>query len=159
MRQVNCAAAFLMIIALAGCSSTSPPPDAVADEVKAAIAIQVNAYAARDLDAMMGVMAPDYLWISSGQPNVSGDEAVRAGVAAQFADPALALSVSDETVEVAKSGDMAVYHSIYSYTYTDAETQTPTTQTGNWVAVFRRQEDGSMKLARDLIVALPDADE
>lgn len=126
----------------------------VADEVKAAIAVQIQAYATRDLDAMLSVMAPDYVWITYGQPNASGD-AVRTGVAAQFADPALKLTVADETVDVAQAGDMAVYHSTYTYTYTDAATKAPVTEPGNWVAIFKRQPDGTMKLARDLIVALP----
>ncbi|HOY77718.1 MAG TPA: nuclear transport factor 2 family protein [Hyphomonadaceae bacterium] len=168
MKWKHAGAAMILAMA-AGCSPAATPPavdanaaastvtpDAskVADEVKAAIAVQVQAYATRDIEAMLSVMAPDYVWITYGQPNATG-AAVRTGVEAQFADPALKLTVADETVDVAQAGDMAVYHSTYTYTYTDATTKAPVTEPGNWVAIFKRQPDGSMKLARDLIVALP----
>ncbi len=140
---------------LAGCAAPSADPDTVAAEVKGAIRTQVEAYAARDLEKMTSVMAPDYVWIMHGQPNLSGDAAVRAAIDAQFADPALALTVADEAVDVSETGDMAVYRATYRYTFTDPATKSPVVERGNWVAVFRRQNDGTMKLARDVIVDLP----
>ena len=142
-------------LTLAACGAPAVDPAAVEAEVKAAIRTQVDAYAARNLDRMMSVMAPNYIWINHGQPNMTGEARVRAAISAQFADPALALSVAEEAVDVSSAGDMAVYRAIYRYTYTDPATRRPTTETGNWVAVFQRQGDGTMKLTRDVIVNLP----
>ncbi len=72
-----------------------------------------------------------------------------------MSDPALKLEVSNEAVDVAKSGDMAVYRATYHFTYTDPATRKPAVETGNWVAVFTRQPDGTMKMLRDMVLDLP----
>ena len=70
-------------------------------------------------------------------------------------DPALKLEVSDETVDVAASGDMAVYHAIYRFTFTNPATKQPAVEVGNWVAVFTRQPDGTMKMRKDMVLDMP----
>lgn len=155
MKQANIALAGAAALLLAGCEATPKDRAAAHFEVKAAIATQLEGYAKRDLDKIVSVMAPDYVWINHGQPDVRGEANVRAAIAAQLSDPALALTVADEQVDLAKEADMAVYRAIYRYTYTDPSTKRPTTELGNWVAIFRRQPDGTMKLARDVIVDLP----
>lgn len=146
---------FAAVATLTACGAPAVDRGPVEAEVKAAIRTQVEAYASRNLDQMMSVMAPGYIWISHGQPNVTGDAQVRALISAQLADPALALTVADEAVDVSAAGDMAVYRATYRYTYTHPTTRRPATETGNWVAVFQRQGDGRMKLTRDVIVNLP----
>ena len=155
MKQPNIALAAVAALLLAGCGAKPADREAVAAEVKAAIRTQIDGYAKRDLDQIIGVMAPDYVWINHGQPDVRGEAKVRAAIGAQLSDPALALIVADETVDVAAAGDLAVYHATYRYTYTDTATRRAATELGNWVAVFRRQTDGTMKLSRDVIVDLP----
>ena len=62
-----------------------------------------------------------------------------------------ARAVSDETVDVAASGDLAVHHAAYRFTFTNPATKQPATEAGNWVAVFKRQPDGAMKMSKDII--------
>lgn len=73
----------------------------------------------------------------------------------QMADPALTLTITDEQAVVAEAGDMVVYSNRYTYIFTDPATQAPTTEIGNWVLIYRRQSDGSMKIFREVISDLP----
>jgi len=63
------------------------------------------------------------------------------------ADPAANVSVSNEIVDVAASGDMAVYRATYAYRFTDPATKQPATEHGNWLMGYKVQPDGSWKLA------------
>jgi uncharacterized protein (TIGR02246 family) len=152
---IACAALAL----LTGCEKVAPAqaPDAARTiaEVKAAIHTQVDAYAARDADKAASILAPDTIAIFHGAPNQTGRDSEAVAIKAQLADPALKLAVSDETVDAAASGDLAVYRATYRFTYTDPGTHRVTTEVGNWVAIFKRQEDGTMKLATDIVSDMP----
>jgi ketosteroid isomerase-like protein len=124
-------------------------------EVKAAIRTQLDGYAAHDPVKAASIAADDMLGMFHGEPNLLGRDAVLGQIKAQMADPALKLEVSDETVDVAASGDMAVYHAIYHFTFTNPATKQPAVEVGNWVAVFTRQPDGTMKMHKDMVLDMP----
>ena len=63
--------------------------------------------------------------------------------------------MSNETVDVAASGDLAVYRAAYSYRYTGSGSGNIVTENGNWAAAFKRQPDGTMKLAWTMGADLP----
>ncbi|MDB5678413.1 hypothetical protein, partial [Sphingomonas bacterium] len=65
----------------------------------------------------------------------------------QFKDPAARFDVNIQSVDVSKAGDTAVVRSLYQYGFTDPKTKKVSSETGNWVAGFKRQADGSLKLA------------
>lgn len=143
-----------LVILLAGCGFAAQPvpdPTKVADEVKAVIHTQVEAYAARDPVKAASIMAPDVLGMFHGESNTAGKEASEASMRAQMTDPGMKLEVTDESVDVATSGDLAVYHATYHFTYTDPATKAPAVETGNWVAVLKRQGDGTMKMIKDIV--------
>jgi ketosteroid isomerase-like protein len=148
--------ACVAAMAVAGCSAPptpgpAPEPVKVAAEVKAAIRTQVDAYAARDPARAASIAAPDLVTMFHGEANVVGLEANKPVMTAQMSDPAMKLEVSDEAVDVAASGDLAVYHATYRFTFTNPATKQPATEVGNWVAVFKRQPDGAMKMSKDII--------
>lgn len=147
-----------VLLAVAGCSSgvpATPSSDSVAAEVKAAIRTQVEAYAARDQAKAASVLAPDISTFFHGQPNVVGLSAAEAEIQAQLALPDVKLEVSDETVDVAASGDLAVYHATYRFSFTNPETSQPFVEVGNWVAIFKRQPDGVMRMSTDIVADTP----
>jgi len=155
--------ACVVMTLTAGCTDGSPPsrtsavpdPLEVAREVKAAIKTHVDAYAARDPAKAASILAPDLVVMFHGEANVVGLEKNTAALKAQMSDPAIKLEVSDETVDVAASGDLAVYHATYRFTFTNPATKQPATEVGNWVAVFKRQPNGAMKISRDVISDTP----
>lgn len=162
-KRMMFALAMGAIALVSGCSASSGPTDKptavdtgkVADEVKAAIKWQVDAYAARDPVKAASIMAPDLLGMFHGEANKIGKEAGEAAMKAQMTLPDMTLAVSNETVDVASSGDLAVYHAIYRFTFTNPETKQPFVESGNWVAVFTRQPDGTMKMTKDIVADTP----
>ena len=141
---------------LAGCN-TAPAVDSakVGDEVKANMAEMVAAFTARDADKAVSWDAPDFVGMFHGTPNISGVEADRALTKAQVADPAMTFSVNDEQIDVAGSGDLAVWRATYRYGFTDPVSKKPKTEVGNWVVGWKRQTDGTMKKAWSIVSDTP----
>ena len=50
---------------------------------------------------------------------------------------------------VAKADDLAVFEAPYTFTVTDAK-GVSTRESGNWIAIFKRQKDGTLKLWRSI---------
>src|SRR5689334_12193238 len=148
-------AALLLPLLITACAKTdtAKPVDAakIADAVKAdaeQLAAQLNA---KDLDKAVAHDAPDIVVMFHGAPNTKSADEDRTSTKAILADPAFHLELTDATVDVAKSGDMAVYHATYAATQTDAKTKQPATEHGNMLAVYKLQADGSWKIAQQVI--------
>jgi ketosteroid isomerase-like protein len=130
---------------------------AIAAAVKADVAGLVAAFNARDAVKVVSYDAPDYVSMMHGVANVVGPAADLVATKAQVADPNVKLVVSNETVDVAASGDLATYRATYAYTFTDPKTKAATTEFGNWVLGFKTQPDGTRKLSFGVISDTPAA--
>ena len=76
----------------------------------------------------------------------TGKIADAAGAKQTFTDvPDLHVTLADQAVDVAASGDMAVFRSTYVTTLTDPKTKKPVTDKGNYLAGYKLQSDGSWK--------------
>ncbi|MEH6789833.1 YybH family protein [Parasphingorhabdus sp.] len=160
----RCIAAALMMTPLAACglpSDQTAQEDgsaidnaAIANHVKGIAKGVLAAFNAGDAEQAVRFNAPDFIQMFHGQPNADNASNLE-NARTQLADPAAKLTVSDEKVEVSQGGDMAVYTSIYVYDFTDPASNAPATETGNWVMIFRRQSDGSMKIYREIISDAP----
>ncbi len=159
MTRIKHIGAVAFALLLSACTQPSAhiavDPARVADEVKTVIHTQVDAYAARDAAKAASILAPDMIGMFHGEPVLEGVPASLEQIKGQMRDPALKLVVSNEAVDVAKSGDLAVYRATYSFTYTDPATKKPALEKGSWVAVFQRQPDGAMKMSRDMVIDTP----
>jgi ketosteroid isomerase-like protein len=150
-------------LSLAACQQPAPPPAAAAavDTAKIADAVKADAqqlvadFNAKDAVKATAHDAPDYVGMFHGAPNVVGPAQDLELTKQQVADPAVDLKVSDESVDVAKAGDMAVYRSTYAYSFTDPKTKRPTTETGNWLLGYKAQPDGSWKIAWGVVSDTP----
>ncbi len=150
-------------LSLAACNATeeaAPPVDrqAVADGVVEIAESIITAVNNDDVAATIAHNAPDYEFYSHGLPNVSGGEAVRANTAAMLADPAIRLGMENVRVDVSESGDMAVLTATYDWAYSDPATGEAVPEAGNWVLIFKRQEDGSMRVWREIASDVPSAE-
>jgi ketosteroid isomerase-like protein len=80
-----------------------------------------------------------------GGPSTVGVEADREGFKLGFAhDADWRVSLIDETVDVASSGDLAVYRGTYNEDSSSAGV--PMTHRTNFIAEFKRQSDGPWRI-------------
>jgi ketosteroid isomerase-like protein len=160
MTKTKIALASLLALSLCACAKSetaAPAADAgkIADAVKAdadQLAAQLNA---KDLDKAVAHDAPDIVVMFHGAPNTKTADEDKAVTKTILTDPAFHLTLSDATVDVAKAGDMAIYRSSYTVTQTDPKTKKVGTETGNMLAVYKPQADGSWKIAQQVISDTP----
>jgi len=144
--------AAIAIALLSACGAQQPAAPAVdtakiAEAVKGQTAELIAAFNAHDAEKAVSFDAPDDIGMFHGIPNVVGPEADLALTKQQVADAAAKVTVSGEDVSVAAAGDRALWRATYAYTFTDPKTKQPTTENGNWLIGWRKQEDGSWKAA------------
>jgi ketosteroid isomerase-like protein len=144
-----------ILAALAGLSACSQAgSSASADEVRKAALGVVAAYNAQDAHAAAAYDAPDYVGIYHGSPNTVGPAADEAAMKSQAAAGHVDWQLGDGKVTVSKAGDLGIYEAPYTFTVTNPD-KSVTRETGNWIAIFRRQDDGSLKLWRSIASDTP----
>jgi ketosteroid isomerase-like protein len=146
---------LLTAFALSGCSGSGGSAGS-ADEVRKAALGVVAAYNAQDAHAAAAYDAPDYVGIYHGSPNVVGAAADEAAMKSQAAAGQVDWKLGQGKVTVSKAGDLGIYEAPYTFTVTNPD-KSITRETGNWVAIFRRQGDGSLKLWRSIASDTPSA--
>jgi len=150
------AGGLALLLGLGACNGvTSGKSAKVAEEVKATVSQMVTHFNARDAVKAVSYDAPDFIGMFHGTPNALGVDGDLATTKRQLADPNANLAVSHDSVEVAASGDMAVYRATYVYRFTDPKTKQATSESGNWVVGFHEQPDGSMKMAWSIAADVP----
>jgi ketosteroid isomerase-like protein len=141
---------LLLAVAAAGAASLTAevPADtaAIARTIRADVAQVVAGLNDHDAVKTTAYDAPNIISIECGSPPTVGAEADREGFKTGFArDPLWKVSLIDETVDVASSGDLAVYRGTYNEEHGRAGVLM--THKTNFIAEFRRQSDGSWKIA------------
>lgn len=145
--------AALALLALAACDPrTSPalPEHHIGDTIREQEAAMNTALAAKDVDAIVGFYAPDGQLFGAGQSAATTPEAIRASFAGLFNDSNGALSFETTDVIIPSSGDYAVSQGTFALTYTDPTTRQAQTLHGNYVTLWRHQDDESWKIMRDI---------
>ena len=100
---------------------------------------------AKDIGKATRFDAPDLVSMESGREPSIGAKAERDGLSMTFKyAPSWHLSLVDETVDVARSQDMAVYRGTYDED--SMRDGVPYTHRGNYVAGFRRDADGMWRV-------------
>ncbi len=149
-RLARAIAAAAAMAALAACSQTATAPPA-ADTAKDVATLTANSaqfnadYKARAADKLVAGDATDFIGYFPFTAVQNGPQDAKA-MAAEFAkDPALAVTITPDRVEVAKSGDLGYSIGHFERTATNAKTHAAETGTGGYVAVYRKQADGTWK--------------
>jgi ketosteroid isomerase-like protein len=128
----------------------------VADEVRKDAAELVADYNAQNAAAGAAWDAPDYVGIYHGAANTVGPAADLEGMKATMAAAKVRWDVGESKVTVSNAGDIGIFEAPYSFTMT-----TPlgavSKETGNWIAIFKRGEDGKLKLWRSIASDTPQA--
>lgn len=149
-RSVIAAALFGALGACAQSGSVRPGADTgkIAETVRADVHQLVQEWNAHDAVKSVDHDEPDVLVMFHGEPNQVGRDADLAMTRQQFAaGPDAHITVKDEHVDVAAAGDVALYRASYVFTFTDPKTKKGFLENGNWLLGYRRQADGSWKVA------------
>jgi ketosteroid isomerase-like protein len=140
---------LLLAFAAAGTASStaalSVDTAAIAETIKADVAQLVAGLNAHDAVKTTAYDAPNIISMECGSPPTVGVEADREGFKMGFArDPLWRVSLIDQTVDVASSGDLAVYRGTYNED--NGRAGVLMTHKTNFIAEFRRQSDGSWRI-------------
>ena len=142
---------------IAACNQAPKAGDSakVSTEVKAAMADVISSFNARDAEKSVAYDAPDYVGMFHGADNVVGPAQDLALTKLQLSDAAAKIAIAGEKIDVASAGDMAVWTATYDYDVTDPKTKKAITEHGNWLIVFKKQPDGTMKMAYGVVTDAP----
>jgi ketosteroid isomerase-like protein len=157
MHHTAMVAVLLATVSLTACTQKAAAPVAVdkakiAADIKADAEALITAFNARDAEKAVSHDAPNIVGMFHGTPNVVGIEQDLKTTKEQFAANTVSnIKLSDETVDVAESGDMAVYRASYAFTGEDPKTKKPISEMGNWVVGYQKQSDGSWKIAWNVV--------
>ena len=141
----------LVLIAAAAASSAGAATHhtasqvAIAAQIEADVATIVAGINSKDIAKATKFDAPDLVSMESGREPSQGAKADHDGLAMTFKyAPSWHLTKVDETVDVSKSGDMAVYRGTYDED--SMRDGVPYTHRGNYIAGFRHDADGKWRV-------------
>jgi len=129
--------------------TTNDPNETATDAVDRAAREMLAAFVAKDSAKVKSYYAPGAVIATPGRPAAKGDEAVTKAIKDDLADPNMKITVSHEKTEVAGTGDMAYRRGSFTISATNPQTKQVEHSEGTYLAVFRKQPDGSWKLVED----------
>lgn len=141
----------LLLLAFAAVGTASWTAEMSADKAAIAKTIEsdvsqvVAGIDAHDVAKTTAFDAPDIVSMECGSSSTVGVEADREGFKTGFArDPFWKVSLIDESVDVASSGDLAVYRGTYNEE--NGSGGVVLTHKTNFIAEFKRQSDRSWRI-------------
>lgn len=150
-------ASALPLLLLAGCDHFSShhrhhhgDSAAIETELRNGETQWVADWASHDVNRLVAHYAADGTLLAPGMARMTGADQIRTGIAQLVQDPNFELRFTADKVEVAASGDLAYTRGTYTMRSTDPATHQATTETGNYVTTYRRQDDGSWKAVDDI---------
>lgn len=148
------------LLFLSACTQAPPPPPpdtraadekAIRDQETAA----AQAWSAKDVDKVVALYADDATLMLPNSPVLTGKAAMIPALKGAMADPNFSLSIQNTSVEASKGGDLGFVRGSYLVHASDPKTKKATMEKGNYVIVYKKQADGSWKIAAD--TAIPEA--
>jgi uncharacterized protein (TIGR02246 family) len=133
-----------------GAGNAAAPADAAGDAaaVRAADEQLLAAFQARDAAAAAALYTEDASVMIGNRPVVTGREAIRRMVEQDLQDPNFTISFTG--ADSVASGDLGYTRGTYTVTFTHPQTRARGSESGSYVTIFRRQPDGSWKVAVDI---------
>lgn len=128
---------------------------AAKDAVKAGEKAWNEQFKAKNTEALVGHYADDAFFVAPGVKPAEGATAIRQVYAQVGTDKNFSIQFASDKVEA--SGDLAYGRGHFTETYTDPKTGKVMTDSGSYITVYKRQEDGSWKAVEDFAAADPDS--
>ena len=147
------AATIVCALCFAACAQPQPaaqPDTRAADEaaIRALDAQFVKDAAAKDADKIAALYTDDAVIFATGLPAVVGKDDIRKAIDRMLAGPSRQFTFSNVTVDVARSGDLAEDRGTGEVTIAGKDGK-PVTVRSEYVLVWKKQADGSWKIAAD----------
>ncbi len=114
-------------------------------------------FKAKDTEGMASHYADDAYFVAPGVAGTQGTTAIRQIFANASTDPAFAIQFASDKIDVASSGDLAYARGKFSEKYTDKKTGKVMSDSGSYLTVYKKQEDGRWKAVEDFAAADPDS--
>ena len=153
--------AAAIALSLGGCqkqgSAGASDAGAVKDAIKADEKKWNDQFKSKDMEALVGHYADDAYFVAPGVKPADGSMAIRKAYSEGLADNAFKISFSSDKIDVAGSGDMAYARGRFTEQYTDPKTNKVMSDSGSYVTVYKKQQDGSWKAQEDFAASDPDA--
>ena len=157
-KPISLTAAIAATVCVTGCNKGAVASTDTA-KIEASIRAQESQwekdYAAKDAEALAGHYADDAALAGPGDALATSGADRRKVLQNMVRDPNLKLSFSADRVQIASAGDYAISRGHYSMTMTDKATNKPTTGTGSYLTVYKKQSDGSWKAVEDFVTPGP----
>lgn len=143
------AVAATSMLLLVGCDLGRPTDSADNDIAAVHTAIEglTDAYVARDWDTFVGYFTDDAIWMPSGVPPLQGKNAWWEWVEPWW-DVSTVVDIGVSTEELIVIEDWAIERLVEYQTARFGEAEEPASLYFKGIWIFRRQEDGSWKIAR-----------
>ena len=152
-----CTAAVAM--ALGGCDkaagSKSGDPDAAKKAIQADEAKWNEQFKSKDSEGLVSHYSDDAFFAAPGVAGASGSTNIRQVFANASTDPAFVVHFKSDKIDVASSGDLAYARGKFDEQYTDPKTGKVMSDSGSYITVYRKQDDGSWKAVEDFAAADP----
>ena len=151
------AAALALTLAACGKSDQakgSADPDTVKQAIKADEAKWIEQFKAKDTEGLAGHYTDDAHFVVPGA-TADGSTQIRQVFATASTDPASEVQFASDKIEVSSSGDLAYSRGKFSEKYTDKKTGKVMTDSGTYISVYKKQDDGSWKMVEDVAAVDP----
>jgi uncharacterized protein (TIGR02246 family) len=154
LRAILVSSLVIMGLALA-CQQPPPPspPDTrAADEraVREADGACLKAMTAKDVEGFVSFFAEDAVELQPNVPMLTGKESIRKWASELMANPGFSGSWQASKVEASRGGDLAYTVGTYQFTLNDSKGK-PVSDRGKFVAVWKKQPDGTWKAVADMV--------
>ena len=151
--------AAALALAVGGCDTSVPDKAAAgADTVKQAIKADetkwIEQFKAKDTEGLAGHYTDDAYFVAPGV-TADGSTQIRQVFATASTDPAAQVQFASDRIDVSSSGDLAYARGKFSEKYTDKKTGKVMSDSGTYLSVYKKQDDGSWKMVEDIAAVDP----
>ena len=142
--------ASAVIAAIAACAPKPAPVDSSADvaALKAMQDRELAVVGSGNVDSALTVYAADVVMMAPGEPVINGADAMRKWFGAFFKDFSMSGKYTSADVQVA--GDLGVVRYAGELTMAPKKGGAPMTETIKGLHIYKRQPDGTWKIAQDV---------
>jgi len=157
-RSFTFAGAAALALVAGGCQKQAAAGGGDAESARKAIQADEKSwneqFKSNDTEGLVGHYSDDAFFVAPGV-TADGSTAIRKAYAAAHTDQNFSLRFASDKIDVAGSGDLAYSRGHFSEKYTDPKTGKVMTDSGSYITVYKKQQDGSWKAVEDFAAADP----